>query len=196
MTAAKQEATGGPSEPEVIRPGPDVEKPLNVTADAQEMRRRPPSPTERYEARVDRHIADLQRAKQQLEEEIRRLRDQEIHHLREDVRWLEDFNSGQSRELVKTQTCYASAIAFNWLSFALIAIGGCVVSYATFVHPQAQMTIATAALVGLFIGVAVQAFNSWVGTRLFLGKTEPPGADSRPRPNPRPMNEPGSSRIT
>lgn len=82
MTAAKREVTGGVSAPEVIRPGPDVEKPLNLAADAQEKSRRPPSPTERYEARVDDHIAELKRDKQQLEEEVRRLRVQEIHHLR------------------------------------------------------------------------------------------------------------------
>lgn len=177
MTAANQEETGGLAEPRMIRPGPDVEKPLNVEADAREKRRRLPSPTERYEARVDLHIAGLQEDKERLEAEVLRLRDQELHHLREEVR-------GLDRELVKVRTLYASAIAFNWFSFALIATGGCVVSYATFLHPAAQMTIATLGLFALFIGVIVQAFNSWAGTRLSRGTIDlqrgDPGAAGPP----------------
>ena len=75
----------------------------------------------RYEARVDSHIAELKRDKQRLEEEVHWLRLQEIHHLREDVRWLEDLASWQRQELVKTKTSYESAIAFSWFAFALIA---------------------------------------------------------------------------
>lgn len=105
------------------------------------------------------------------------------------MRWLEDLTSWQGQELVKIRTLYASAIAFSWYSCALIAIGGGVVSYATLIHPAAQATIATAGLVSLFIGVGMQGYNSWVGTSHSIGKTEPPGPDTRPRPNPRP---PGS----
>ncbi len=72
------------------------------------------------------------------------------------------------------------------MSFALIAIGGCVVSYATFLQPEAQRTIATAGLIGLFIGVFVQAYNSWMGTRLEIGKSQPPATETRPHPNPPP----------
>jgi hypothetical protein len=130
-----------------------------------------------------------------VEEEVHWLRIQEIHHLREDARWLEDLVAWQNQELVKTRTSYASAIAFSWFSFALIAIGGCLVSYATFVHPENQKVIATAAMVGLFIGVAVQGFNSLVGTRLAVGKGNPPEAGTRPRPNPQPVNAPGVRRT-
>ncbi len=101
-------------------------------------RRSPPRPHVRYEARVDSHIAELKGDKQRLEEEVNRLRIQEIRHLREDARWLEDLASWQSQELVKTRTSYASAIAFSWLSFGLIAIGGGLVSYAAFFHPDSQ----------------------------------------------------------
>jgi hypothetical protein len=188
MTAAEQEPGDAPHAPEVIRPGPGAKDPLNVAADAQGKKDKPPSVTVRYEVRVDSYIAELRRDKQRLEEEVQWLRIQEIHHLREDARWLEDLASWQSQELAKTRTSYASAIAFSWFSFALIAVGGCLVSYATFVHPENQRVIATAALVGLFTGVAVQGFNSLVGTRLFLGKTDPPGAGTRPQPNPQVVN--------
>jgi hypothetical protein len=47
-----------------------------------------------------------------------------------------------------------------------------------------QMTIATLGLFSMIIGVAVQGFNSWAETRLSHGKTDPPGEEMRPRPNP------------
>jgi hypothetical protein len=185
MNAAEQEPGDAPHAPEVIRPEWDTKAPRNVAIDAQGKKEKPPSVTVRYEARVDSYIAELKRDKERLEEEVHRLRIQEIQHLREDVRWLEDLASWQSQELVKTRTSYASAIAFSWLSFALIAIGGGLISYATFFHPDNQKVIATPALVGLFIGVAVQGYNSIVGARLSVGKGTPPESRTRPRPNPR-----------
>lgn len=184
MTASEQGAGGEARAPEMIHPGPDVEKPLDLAVDVQKRRQRPPSPSERLESRVDSHIAELKADKQRLREEVHRLRTQEIYHLREDVRWLEDRVDWQSQELTRTRTAYASAVAFSWFSFALVVIGGGVVSYATFVHPGMQMTIATGALVCLFIGVVVQGINSWVGTGLLRRTSEPPGAGTRPRPNP------------
>lgn len=184
MGAAEQEAVGVPPVPEILRPEAGAEKLVDLDAGAQRKREKPPSPTERYEARVDSYLAELKRDKQELEEEVRRLRFQEIHHLREDLRWLEDLASWQGQELVKIRTLHASAIAFSWLSFVLVIVGGGVVSYAALLHPAWQFTIATLGFVGLVIGVAVQGINLLVGEHLARGKTEPPGADARPRPNP------------
>jgi hypothetical protein len=194
MTASEQEAGGEAHAPEMIRPGQDVEKPLDLAIDAQKKRQRPPSLSERLEARVDSYIAELKGDKQQLEAEVRWLRVQEIHHLREDVRWLEDLVSWQSQELARLRTSYRSAIAFNWFSFALVVIGGCVVSYATFVHPGMQITIATAALVGLFIGVVGQGINSWAGAGYSAGRPSLPDR-ARPRPKPRPAGGPDVPRT-
>lgn len=102
------------------------------------------------------------------------------------MRWLEELSSWQRQELVRTKTSYESAIAFSWFAFALIAIGGCVVSYAAFIHPEMQQLIATVGLVGLFIGVALHIVNARVGKPHILGKADPPGVDTRPRPNPQP----------
>ena len=168
----------------MIRPGPDAEKPLDIAVDARRKRGSLPSPTERLEARVDSYIAELKDDKRRFQEEVHHVRIHEIHHLRDDVRWLEEHVSWQDRELVKTKTSYASAIAFNWFSFSLIAIGGAVVSYATFAHPDTQLTIATAGLVGLFIGVIVQGVNSAVGSWLLIWRAAPPPVQGRPRPNP------------
>ncbi len=178
MTTNESEDRDEAKAARVIRKGPKLEEPLRLTEDALETRRRPPSATERYEARVDSHLAELIRDKQSLQEEV--------HHLREDLRWIEDRGAWQREELARLRTSYALAIGFSWMSFALIAIGGVVVSFATFLHPASQMTIATAALVGLFIGVGVQGYNSWMGTRLDIGKSQPPATETRPHPNPPP----------
>ncbi len=194
MTAAEQEPGDAHPAPEVIRPGLDTKAPRNVANDAQGKKEKPPSITVRYEARVDSHIAELKGDKQRLEEEVNRLRIHEIRHLREDVRWLEDLASWHRQELAKTGTSYASAIAFNWLSLGLIAIGGGLISYAAFFHPDSQKTIATAGFVGLLIGVVVQGYNSLVGTLLGIGKGSPPEPGTRPRPNPQPGNPPDGRR--
>jgi hypothetical protein len=82
MTAAEQEAGGGPHAPGVIRPGPDATSPVDFAADVRRKKEKLPSATERYEARVDSYIAELKADKQRLETEIRRLHALEIHHLR------------------------------------------------------------------------------------------------------------------
>ena len=105
--------------------------------------------------------------------EVRHVRFHEIRHLKEDSRWLEERISWHERELAKTKTSFASAITFSWFSFALIAIGGVVVSYATFTHPDMQVTIATAGLVALFIGVIVQGVNSALGSWLLVWRAAP-----------------------
>ncbi len=186
MAAAGEAAGGDPHVPEVIRPGPDAEKSLDLAADVQRKKEKLPSPTERYEARVDSYIAELKRDKQQLQEEVNRLRTQEIPRLTEDVRRLEDRLSWQGQQLIRTRTAYASAAAFSWFSFALIAIGGCAVSYATFMHPGMQLTIATVGAVALLIGVALQVVNARVGKRHYLQTADSREADAQPRPNPRP----------
>ncbi len=146
-----------------------------------------PSPSERLEARVDSYIAELKRDKLHFQAEVQRLRIYEIHHLRDDVRWLEDFESWQSQTLARLRTSYEWAIAFNWLSLALIAIGGCVVSYAAFIPSRSgiQQTIATMGFVSLLVGAGVQAMNSYQGTKSLLKVADPPSGSARPSPNPR-----------
>ncbi len=151
---------------------------MRLAEGARESRSKPPSATERYEARVDSHIEELRRDKARLE--------QEVDRLRADARSLVDQVARQGRDLTRLETAHTAASYFNWLSSVLIVIGGVVVSYATFLHPASQMTIATAALVGLFIGVGVQGYNSWMGTRLEIGKSQPPATETRPHPNPPP----------
>jgi hypothetical protein len=184
MSSSESEPSSPPPAPGVIRPGSDAEKPLDLGADVQRKKEKLPSPAERLEARIDSYIAELKIDKDRLQAENHQIRTFEIHHLRVDVRWLEDRLSWHERELVRTRTSYVSAIAFSWFSFALIAIGGAVVSYATFVRPDAQLTIATAGLVSLFIGVIVQAVNSAIGSSIVVRTNAPPTVESRPLPYP------------
>jgi hypothetical protein len=184
MSSSEKGAAGEQPAPSVIRPGPDAEKPLDLAADARRKKEKLPSPTERLEARVDSYIAELKGDKLRFQAEVRHVRIHEIHHLRDDVRWLEERVSWQERELTKTKTSYASAIAFSWFSLALVAVGGVIVSYATFTHPDMQLTIATAGLVGLFIGVIVQGVNSALGSWLVVWRATPAPVEMRPRPNP------------
>src|SRR5580698_2165923 len=123
MATAEPEAGGKSGAPDVILPGPDAEKPLDLAAVARRKKEKLPSPSERLEARVDSYIAELKRDKLQYQEEVHRLRVHEIHHIRDDVRWLEDMASEQKQTLARLQTSYEWAISFNWLSFAIIAIG-------------------------------------------------------------------------
>jgi len=186
MPSAESEAGGQIHAPDVILPGPDAEKPLDLAAGAQRKKEKLPSPTERLEARVDSYIAELKGDKLRSQTEVHRLRIHEIHHLRDDVRWLEDLVSWQSQTLARLQTSYEWAIAFSWFSFALIAIGGCVVSYAAFIPSQSsiQQTIATLGFVSLLIGVGVQAMNSYRGTKSLLRNSHPSSGSPRPSPNP------------
>jgi hypothetical protein len=185
MASTEEGAGGEPRAPEVIPPGPDAETPLDLAAKARQKREKLPPPSERLEARVDSYIAELKGDKLHFRQEVHRLRIHEIHHLRDDVRWLEDHVSWQGHALTRLQTSYEWAIAFNWFSFALIAIGGCVVSYAAFISPRSslQQIVATAGFMDLLVGVVVQAMNSYRGTRSLL-KLSPPSTSARPRPNP------------
>jgi len=86
MSSIGSEGGGRPQVPEIIRPGPDAEKALNIAEDAQRKKEKPATPVERLEARVDSHIAELRDDKSKLQDEIRWLRTNEITHLREDIR--------------------------------------------------------------------------------------------------------------
>ena len=188
MSSSEQEAGGEPRRPEMIVPQPDAEQPLDIAASAREKRDRPPSLTQRHEARTESYIGELKSDKLRLRNELVRLRYREIHHLRDDIRWLEESRLSQTHTLATLQTSYEWAIAFNWFSFALIAVGGGVVSYAAFVSPQSttQQVVATLRFCSLLVGVALQAFNSFRGTRSLLRNLPAPAADTRPLANPQP----------
>jgi hypothetical protein len=131
-------------------------------------------------------LAEYKSDKTSLQTEVTRLRIQEIGHLREDVRWLEEHRLGQTEALTRLRTSYESTVAFNLFSFALIVVGGAVVSYAAFVSPQSstQLTVATGGFIGLVIGVLLQAVNSYHGSHT-LRHTQLAHADeTRPRANP------------
>jgi hypothetical protein len=185
MPSSEQGATEKPHAPAVIRPGPDAEKPLDLAAGAREKRAKLPSPSERLESRVDTFIDELKRDKLELQREVQRLRIQDIQHLRTDVRWLEERVISQTQAFARIQTSYEWAISFNWLSFALIAIGGGVVSYAAFVPLKSgARTVATIGLTSLVIGVFVQAINSFRGARSLARVRDLQAASARPNPNP------------
>jgi hypothetical protein len=173
MSSIKPEAGEDPKPPEIIRPGPDAQPPENVRPPKE----RPPTPTDRLEARADRHIEELRKDKQRLQDEIA--------HLRADLRWLDGLASWQRQALARLQTSYDNVIAFNWLSFALVVIGGGGVSYAALLPTQlgAQM-VATGGFAALVIGVVVQGWNSRRGSTVVLKDSAPPSDDSRPRPYP------------
>jgi hypothetical protein len=57
MATAESEAGGKSGAPDVILPGPDAEKPLDLAAVARRKKEKLPSPSERLEARVDSYIA-------------------------------------------------------------------------------------------------------------------------------------------
>lgn len=187
MASIESEASGRLNAPEVTLPGPDAERPLDLAAGAQRKKERLPSPSERLEARVDSYIAELKGDKLHFQTEVQRLRIHGIHHLRDDVRWLEDCVSLERQVVAMLRTSYEWATAFNWLSLALIAIGGCVVSYAAFLPSQSgiQQTIATAGFVNFLIGVGVQAMNSYQGTKSLLRTSDPSTGSPRPSANPR-----------
>src|SRR6202453_4191345 len=128
MPSSEKQAGDKSHAPEEIRPGPDVEEPIDLGVKASEQRARLPTQGVRYEARMDMLLAEYKGDKTSLQAEVTRLRIQEIGHLREDVRWLEENRLGQTEALTKLQTSYESTIAFNLFSFALIVVGGAVVS--------------------------------------------------------------------
>ena len=82
MSSSQLEPAGVAPVPDVIRPGPDAEKPLDLGADARRKKEKLPTPTERLEARVDSYIAELKGDKQRIQAEIHQVRVSEIRHLR------------------------------------------------------------------------------------------------------------------
>jgi hypothetical protein len=186
MSSHESEAGDQPHAPEIIRPGPDAQPPLNVAEDAQQRKEKLPSLGVRLEARIDAHIAELKDDKQILREENHFLRFNEVAHLREDVRWLEGLVLWQREASVRLQTSYEWAIAFNWFSFALIAIGGGLVSLAAFISlkPGTRRIVAILGFTGLSIGVVMQAVISSRGTRALRLNSAPPSDSTRPRASP------------
>ena len=166
IPSAESEGASEPESPPVIRPGPNAEQPLDLAANVRRKRERIPSVSERYEIRVDGYLTELKQDKLFLRKEVDRLRLHEIHHLRNDLRWLEERVLNQTQAFARLQTSYEWAIAFSWFSFALIAVGGGLVSYAAFAssHTATQKTIATSGLIALTIG-GVRASDEFVSWR-------------------------------
>ena len=106
----------------------------------------------------------------------------EIPHLREDLRWMEARESSLLTSFTELRTSYDWAISFNWFSFALITVGGCVVSYASFL--PASKIVASFALALLLVGVIMQAFVSYRRKRTLGGLARDPELPRRPSPNP------------
>lgn len=170
---------GAPQPPDIIEPGPEAQAPLNLNVDVSQ-RKRTATPTERLEDRADRHIKELQDDKATLQKQMEDLRNREIPELRRDATDLARRVASLESMNVRLAISYQWAIAFSWFSFALIAIGGGAISYASFVEPPeavakiiAQKTIATIGFTSLVIGVFVQAFTSYRGTRAVTVTPEP-----------------------
>jgi hypothetical protein len=191
---AKHEDRTEPSVGQVIAPITTPPPSIDVEAKARE---RGITPTDRIEARADLHITELKSDKESLREELRIVRYTEIPHLREDARWLEERESSLRESLNTLKTSYEWAISFNWFSFALVAIGGGFVSYASFLPPpkspsemDTRTTVATLAVVALLIGVLIQAVVSYRGTRNLIKLPEADTSSPRPSPSPRPPQAP------
>jgi hypothetical protein len=173
-----------PSIGEVISPGPNSEAAVDVAAAAQQKVKA--TPTQRLEARMELQINELKATRD---------------HLRKDIRWLEGRVSTLAEGLTQLKTSYKWAISFNWFSFVLITIGGCIVSYASFL-PASQMAtdknsvispplefnmqkqVATFGLVSLILGVVIQATVSFQGYQSLINLPALPLDESRPSPNP------------
>jgi hypothetical protein len=180
-----------------ILPGAAPAEPIDLAARAGKQSK--VTPTDRIEARADLLITELKGDKATLYAELHVARYSEIPHLREDVRWLEDRESSLKNSLTLLQTSYEWAISFNWFSFALIAVGGSVVSYAAFLPPaqpsagfDKQKLVATFALAALLIGVIVQAVVSYRGTKTLKELPENVPGSVRPAPNPKPPENPSA----
>ena len=171
---------GGPSEPpigQVIVPGttpveaPDVEAVVRATIAV--LAETPPAkstPAAQLANRVDQHIKELQQSKRKLGEELDRVRYEELTHLRNDQRWLENRLSATRSASDNLRTSYDWVIGFNWFSFALIAIGVGLVSFAAFLPDSLPgigppKLVAAFAFAALVIGVIVQAMISFRGSR-------------------------------
>ena len=174
----------------IIAPGPTPAESINVAEKAR--KKAEVTPTDRIEARADRHITDLKTSHATLYAELQIVRYTELPHLRDDVRWLEERESSLMNALTLLKASYEWAISFNWFSFALIAIGGCVVSYAAFFPAQnspggfdIQKMVATFAFASLLIGVIVQGYLSHRGRKTLMGMAEIAAPSKRPSPSPK-----------
>jgi hypothetical protein len=183
---------GKPSVGQII--APTTTPPPSIDVAAKEAKRRAElTPTDRIEARADSLITELRADKLRLDAELHALRYTEISHLRDDLRWLEARESSLLNALTALRTSYEWASSFNWFSFALTAVGGCVVSYAAFLpvprspdNIGAQKIVATFGFALLSIGVIVQAFVSYRGTKTLTGLARVDDPPQRPSPNPKP----------
>jgi hypothetical protein len=178
---ANQPDHNEPQSGQLIAPVGIPPPPIDVGSKARERARA--TPTDRIEARADLQISELKGDKESLRSELRVVRYTEIPHLRDDVRWLEDRISSLRDELNILRTSYGWAISFSWFSFALVAIGGGLVSYASFLMDM-RTTVATLAMVALLIGVLIQAVVSYLGTRTLIKLPRVGNTPERPLPCP------------
>ena len=151
------------SAPAVINPGPDAQPPLNLVDDANRRKQKAPTPTDRLEARADRHIEELRDSNKRLEEEIGRLRSEEVPRLRSRIDEAESKLAQQYAAMARLETSYEWAISFDWFSFALVGIGGALISYASFVDAWRvfdKKLVADVGLTSLVIGMGLKAWAS------------------------------------
>jgi hypothetical protein len=167
------------SPPAVINPGPDAQPSLNLADDANRRKQKTPTPTERAEARADRHIEELRDDKKKLGEEIERLRNEEIPRLHSRIQEAEAKLTQQYALMARLETSYEWAIHFTWFSSVLVGLGGAIISYASFVKPEGaigEKLVADFGLASLIIGIALQAMVSLRGGKTMLRKPHaPPG---------------------
>ena len=116
MPSSEKQA-GGTSLPDVIRPGPDVQEPIDLGANVREQRAKLPTQGVRYEARMDLLLAEHKSDKTSLQTEVARLRIEEIGHLREDIRWLEESRLWQTEALTVIGVLIQAITSFHgWQS--------------------------------------------------------------------------------
>ena len=169
-----------PKPGKIISPGPSSEHVFNVEAAIEKQPKL--TPWDRSDARANQLIKELKDDKESLQNELHTVRYSEIHHLRDDVRWLESRETSLLNALTLLRTSYDWAISFNWYSVGLITIGGCFVSFAAFL--PAPQFVATFALAALLIGVIMQAIVSYRGTRSLMENPATSAQNQRPSPNP------------
>jgi len=179
---------GEPQVGQVIAPASVPAPSIDVAARAS--KREKETLTDRFNAKVDLHITELKADKDRLRVELQVIRQTEIPHLREDVRWLEGRQTSLVTAFTAVKSSYDWAIAFNWFSFALVVVGGGFVSYASFLAaPQSpaemdkRTVVATIAVVALVLGVLVQGIVSYRGTMTLKSLPEVEPKLERPSPN-------------
>lgn len=123
MSSSDSTIKAAPLPPAVIQPGPDAEPPLNLTRLADGLKQKL-SPTDRLEARADKHIEELQADKLRLEKEIHSLRTVVIAEYERTNQSLRGSLSEQSESLARLETSYSWATSFNVFSFICVTVGG------------------------------------------------------------------------